>query len=159
MENEAPEITIRTIDPIEYEAAGELIKPSLGEYDAFDYDTDTADLNPDRMEDLYEEPKGRFWVAEVEGAIIGTLALRRMDDRCCQVRRLAVHPDYRRHDVAQRLLAALEEYATGAGYRRVIAEGTARQKPATVFLESSGFEEFKRSLRRKNIVITYEKSL
>ena len=159
MENEAPEIIIRPIEPIEYEAAGELITPSLGEYDAYDHDTDTSDLAPDRMEDLYEEPKGRFWVAEAEGSIVGTLALRRVDDRSCRLKRLAVHPDYRRYDVTRKLFDAFETYAREAGYRRMLAEATVRQKPATVFLETSGFEEFKRTLRNKNIVITLEKSL
>jgi len=156
---DAPDIEVRPIELDEYEQAAELIRAGLGEYDAFDFEEDTSDLQPERMEDLYEEPKGRFWVAEAEGSIVGTIALRRVDDRVCRLARLAVHPDYRRHDVAQRLLEAFEEYARDAGFRRVIAQATTRQKPATAFFTSSGFEEFKRSLRGKTVVIYYEKSL
>jgi N-acetylglutamate synthase-like GNAT family acetyltransferase len=161
MVEETPEveIEIRPIDPIEYETAAELVTAHLGEYDAYDFNTDTHDLVPDRMEDLYEEPKGQFWVAVTDDTIVGTIGLRRVDDRICQLVRLSVHPDYRRHDVVQHLLEAFEDYAREAGYRRVTAQTTARQKPAAVFLETSGYSEFKRSLRDKNVVITFEKTL
>jgi len=161
MANETPEveIEIRLIDPIEYETAVELIQSNLGEYDAFDFNTDTRDLVPDRMVDLYDEPKGQFWVALAEDAIVGTVGLRRVDDRACQLTRLCVHPDFRRHDVVQRLVEALEEHATEAGFRRITTQTTVRQNPASNFLKSVGYEEFKRTLRAKNVVITYEKSL
>jgi len=94
-----------------------------------------------------------------EDSIVGTVALRRVDDRACQLTRLSVHLDYRRHDITQQLETALEEYAREAGFRRITAQSTVRQKPLSVFLESVGFEEFKRTLRDKNVIITYEKAL
>lgn len=157
--DEAPEIEIRPIEPEEYETVAEMIKTTLGEYDAFDFDSDTNDLTPERMEDLYEEPKGQFWVAEADGTLVGTVGLRRVDDRACRLTRLWVHPDFRRHDVAQRLETTLEEYAREAGFRRLTARLTSRQDPAAVFLKSVGYEEFKRSLVEKTVVITFEKTL
>lgn len=156
---EAPTIEIHPIEPEETDAAVELVKSSLGEYDAYDYDTATNDLIPDRMDDLYEEPKGRFWVAKSGEQVVGTIALRRMDDRTCKLTRLAVHADFRRQDVVQRLEQAFEDYAREAGFRRAIGELVVRQKPGATFLESVGFQEFKRSLRQKVIIVSFEKSL
>lgn len=154
------QIEIHPIEPDEIDAAVELVKKTLGEYDAYDYDNgNLQDLDPSRMEDLYEEPKGRFWVAKAEDVVVGTIGLRRLDDRVCKLTRLSVHADYRRHDVVQQLTAALEEYARGAGYRRVICDLLTRQKPAAIFLESAGYQEFKRVLRAKLVVIAFEKAL
>lgn len=158
-EQEAVEFEIRPIEPEEYEDAARLIAADLGEFDAFDYQADTSDLDPKRMEDLYEEPKGRFWVALADSQIVGTIALRRLDDRLCKLTRMSVHGDYKRSVLPQKLLEALEEYAREAGYRRVVAEATTLQKPAASFLESAGFKEFKRSLRGKIVVVSFEKAL
>lgn len=157
--SETIQIEIHSVEPDETEAAAELVRKTLGEYDAYDFDQDVRDLSPDRMEDLYEEPKGRFWVAKTADMLVGTIALRRLDDRLCKMTRLSVHSDYRRQDVVQQLLATFEEFARQAGYRRVIAEMLTRQKPAAVFLESSGFQEFRRTLRQKLVVISFEKML
>jgi len=157
--DEQPEIEIRPIEPEEYETAAELIKGSLGEYDAFDFDPNTSDLAPERMEDLYEEPKGRLWVAEANDSLVGTIGLRRVDDRACKLTRLWVHPDYRRYDVAQQLETTLADYAREAGFRRLITQTTTRQEPAAAFLGSAGYAEFKRTLVEKTVVITFEKTL
>jgi N-acetylglutamate synthase-like GNAT family acetyltransferase len=152
-------IEIHPIEPDEIDAAVELIRPTLGDYDAYDFDSDTGDLTPAKMDDLYEEPKGRFWVAKSGDTLVGTVAMRRVDDRTARVTRLSVHADYRRHDVVQQLMPVVETYAREAGYRRLIAEATTRQKPAATFLESIGFQEYKRSLRQKIIIIAFEKSI
>ncbi|MBM3335494.1 GNAT family N-acetyltransferase [Candidatus Sumerlaeota bacterium] len=157
--SETPAIEIRPIEPDEWEAAVELVRKTLGEYDAYDFEANLSDLQPDRTEELYEEPKGRFWIAKTSDTIVGTAGLRREADRTCRLVRLSVHSDHRRSDVVQSLQAAFEEYAKQAGYRRVIAEATARQKPAANFLESAGFIEFKRTLRQKIVVVTFEKVL
>ena len=160
MTDSTVQIEVHPIEPDEVDAAGALVKSTLGEYDAYDYDNgNLQDLEPNRMEDLYEEPKGRFWVAKADGLVVGTVGLRRMDDRVCRMTRLSVHSDFRRHDVVQQLAAALEEYARGQGYRRVICELLTRQKPASVFLESVGFQEYKRTLRVKLVTISFERAL
>ena len=157
---ETVQIEIHTIEPDETDAAVELIKSTLGDYDAYDFDLgNLQDLDPNRMDDLYEEPKGRFWVAKVGEQVVGTIGMRRLDDRVCRMTRLSVHSDYRRHDVVQQLTATLEDYARGQGYRRMICELLTRQKPASVFLESVGFQEYKRVLRSKLVVIAFEKAL
>ena len=152
-------VEIHVVEPDEIDAAVELVKATLGEYDAYDHDSDTGDLTPAKMDDLYEEPKGRFWVAKSGDTLVGTVGMRRLDDRTARITRLSVHSDYRRQDVVQKLVPVLEEYAREAGYRRLIAETTMRQKPAATFLESVGFQEYKRSLRQKTIVVIFEKSI
>jgi N-acetylglutamate synthase-like GNAT family acetyltransferase len=157
--DEAPAIEVRPIEPEEYELAAELLKGNIGEYDSYDFDTDISDVAPERIDTLYDEPKGKFWIAAAEDSVVGTVALARRDDRLCQFKRLSVHPDYRRHDVPRQLILAAEEYARENGYRRAVVEITTRQKPAQVFFQSGGYQEVKRTLRGKMVVITYEKTL
>jgi GNAT superfamily N-acetyltransferase len=156
---ETTAIDIRLIEPEDYEAVADLARANLGEYDSYDYDEDFADLEPKRIPDVFGEPKGQFWVAIAEDAVVGTLGMQRVDDRVCRFRRLAVHSDFRRHDVLQQLLERAEQYARESGFRRALAETTARQKPSEVFWLTAGYEEYKRSLRGKNTVVYFEKNL
>ena len=157
--DETPQIEVRPIEPEDYDGAVGLIRANLGEYDAYDGDADTSDLEARRMDDLYDEPRGRFWVAVADGAVVGTIGLERKDERVCQFRRLSVHSDFRRHDVARQLALKAEEWAREAGFRRALVEITTKQKPAQVFLQTGGYQEFKRALRNKQVVIYYEKTL
>lgn len=152
------EIEIRTIEPEDREAIIELIKRDLGDYDALDHEENMNDLEPNRIGDLYRDPKGQFWVAVSEGAIVGTGAMKRVDDRICQMKRFSVNPDFRKHDVAQKILEIAEEHAIEAGFRRAVTETTVKQKPAQMFFVTAGYTEYKRSMRDKTVVIAFEKS-
>ena len=49
------------------------------------------------------------------------------------------HPDYRRRGLAWRVLAALEEAASAAGYRRLILETGPRQPEAAAMYARRGY--------------------
>ena len=57
----------------------------------------------------------------------------------CEVKRMWTHPDYRRQGLAERVLGALEDAATGAGYARLILETGPRQPEAAALYERRGY--------------------
>ena len=59
-------------------------------------------------------------VAEVGGEVIGCVSLVRYNDALCEVRSLAVRPDFRGQGIASRLVRAALGLAREQGYRRVL---------------------------------------
>lgn len=57
-------------------------------------------------------------------------AWKRVDREAAEIKRIYVRPEYRRRQVASRLILALEDNAAGAGYRKFILE-TARNTDAS----------------------------
>lgn len=53
----------------------------------------------------YARPLGRLWLALVDGAVAGCVALRPCDAGRCEMKRLYVRPKYRGHGIGEQLLA------------------------------------------------------
>ena len=60
-------------------------------------------------------------------------------DETCEVKRMWTHPAYRRRGLAWRILAALEEQAAEAGYRRLVLETGPLQPEAAALYERRGY--------------------
>ena len=69
---------------------------------------------------LYEDVQD-FWVAEIDGVVVGCGALHVLWADLGEVRTLAVHPDWRGQGVGADLLAALIEVARDLGLARLFA--------------------------------------
>ena len=68
----------------------------------------------------YVSPRGAwFWVAEADGRLVGTVAIRQQSDRplVCQLMRLNVHQMHRRRGIASALLDVALHEAKEFGYR------------------------------------------
>ena len=60
-------------------------------------------------------PDGVFLVARLDGRDVGCGAVRRLDDRTAEIKRMWVDPTARGAGIGRRVLAALEEAAAGLG--------------------------------------------
>jgi GNAT superfamily N-acetyltransferase len=60
-----------------------------------------------------------FLCAIAEGEIIGTGAIKRYDDRECEMVRMFVAPTYRGHGIARTISDRLISFARSAGYNRI----------------------------------------
>lgn len=81
------------------------------------------------------------WLAEVDGEIVGCVALRRMKEKpsCGEIKRLYVRPGHRGQGIADLLLDAVEKYAKDFGYRWLYLDTAADMKAAQRFYERKGF--------------------
>jgi GNAT superfamily N-acetyltransferase len=86
-------------------------------------------------------PVGRFLVAYVDGEPAGCGALKRLDERAAEIKRVYVAPAARGGGIARRLLVALEDAAKELGYVRVRLDTGARQPDAVALFRCSGYEE------------------
>ena len=67
---------------------------------------------------IYEDVQ-EFWVADLEGAVVGCGALHVLWEDLAEIRTIAVDPDRRGHKIGYRLVHALLDMARDLGVRRV----------------------------------------
>jgi putative acetyltransferase len=89
----------------------------------------------------YRAPAAGFWVAEDEGAIVGTVAIRAKvgDASTCELKRLYVRADCRGTGLGERLYQHAEAFARAAGYERIWLDSSRRFTKAHRLYVRSGF--------------------
>ncbi len=105
----------------------------------------TLDEQPDLfdVEGFYRKSgKGDFWVATVNGKVVGTIALRDIGNSQGALRKMFVHPDYRgsQHGVAHALLNRLLEESKRRGFREIFLGTTEKFRAAHRFYQKNGFD-------------------
>ena len=70
----------------------------------------------DNLPDRYKQPEGAIWLAGYDEQPAGCIALGRLSDSICEMKRLFIRPEYRRKGIGTALCAALMEEAKKAGY-------------------------------------------
>lgn len=89
----------------------------------------------------YEAPDGRLFVAEVDGHVVGCVALRRFDARRGELKRLYVRPAYRHHGIAQALTHHVISEAKKIGYEELVLDTLRSMTTAIRFYTAMGFHE------------------
>lgn len=67
----------------------------------------------------YEPPEGCVLLADVNGEARGCVGMRRYDNSICEMKRLYVRPSARGLGLGKRLVCALIEHASMAGYAEI----------------------------------------
>ena len=84
-------------------------------------------------------PGDVYLIAFSDGSPVGCGALRKLDDRTAEIRRMYVLRQARRTGIARGILVHLEEEASRLGYDALLLETGNRQHPAMSLYESYGF--------------------
>ena len=92
-------------------------------------------LDPDEVAD----GRGAFLIASRSGMPIACGAVRRIDERQAEIKRMYVNPTERGHGVGRVLLSALEVEARRLGLSRLVLETGARQPDAIALYERAWF--------------------
>ncbi|WP_395335952.1 GNAT family N-acetyltransferase [Novosphingobium sp. BL-8H] len=103
----------------------------------------TADDQPDlrAVPAFYQTGSGEFLIAEFDGRIVGTIAMKDIGRKMGALRKMFVTAEFRGREfgVAQALLARLLECSRAAGMREVYLGTTDRFLAAHRFYEKHGF--------------------
>jgi N-acetylglutamate synthase-like GNAT family acetyltransferase len=110
--------------------------------DEFGFDIGAED-QPDLLDvaNFYQKGAGNFWVALLDGEVVGTIALRDIGNNQGALRKMFVKATHRgkEHGVATRLLERLVLSATGAQVRDLYLGTTEKFVAAHRFYEKNGF--------------------
>ena len=94
-------------------------------FDAAEFEREFAGLPG-----AYAPPPGRLLLAVIGGVAVGCVALRRIDDRSCEMKRMFVSPAGRRRGVGRALGAELIREARAESYARMYLDTSIRQAEA-----------------------------
>jgi putative acetyltransferase len=85
----------------------------------------------------YAPPRGRLLIAESAGCV----ALRRIDDEICEMKRLYVRPEHRGSGLGKRLVLSIISEARAIGYRRMRLDTMPKMDRAQGLYAALGFQE------------------
>lgn len=105
----------------------------------------TLALQPDLNEipEFYQTNSGNFWIAKINGKIIGTISLLDIGARQCALRKMFVDKNYRGKGfgVGQTLLNTLIDWAGHKGFEEIFLGTTEKFIAAQRFYEKNGFKQ------------------
>lgn len=132
-------VLVRPFEPRDAAGVVDLILPI--QRDEFGFDV-TLDDQPDLKDvpGFYGSGGGGFWVAEADGRVVGSIALKDIGNGQGALRKMFVAASHRgAGGVAGRLLDALFAHAVAHGIRAVFLGTTERFLAAHRFYEKHGF--------------------
>lgn len=100
------------------------------------YDAEVANLRQ-----KYGPPEGRLYIARVDGKAAGCVALRKLDDQRCEMKRLYVRPPFRGKRVGAALTERLVADAREIGYRHMLLDTLPFLTTAIAMYKRMGFYE------------------
>lgn len=89
----------------------------------------------------YGEPEGRLYLAYVEDKAAGCIALRKLDERRCEMKRLYVRPQFRNHKLGEQLVDKVIGEAKKIGYRHMLLDTIPFLHSAIHLYRKHGFYE------------------
>ena len=87
----------------------------------------------------YAPPDGRLLLAECDGQPVACVAMRKIADGICEMKRLYVRPSFQRRGIGRALTVAVIDEARRAGHRAMKLDTLASMRPAVTLYESLGF--------------------
>lgn len=147
-------IEIRRIEPDEvtaakrviYRVAHEVFEDPLPLEESIMYHESRGELRDmDNIQQNYLDNGGIFLVIEDENQIIGTGAIRQLEDKVCELKRLWLLTEYHGQGLGYRMLRELLSIAREMGYKKIRLEtAPVHQKRALELYKGVGFYEIPR---------------
>jgi GNAT superfamily N-acetyltransferase len=89
----------------------------------------------------YAAPHGTLLLCQIGGSPAGCVAVRRFRDEICEMKRLYVRPAYRGHGCGPFLAGQAIEWASRAGYRRMVLDTLPSMAAAQQLYARLGFHD------------------
>ena len=142
---------IRDAEPRDYPAVAELMRAFIRwhyERHASDralidsyFDDAAYEAELRGLPGYYAPPAGALLVAEIDRKIVGCVALKRLDDERCEMKRLFVDPAAHGSGAGQALARAIIERGKSLGYAKMMLDTGPKQVEAQTLYRKLGFRD------------------
>ena len=92
----------------------------------------------------YGLPDGRMYLVYCDGTLAGSIAMRKLSDENCELKRLYIKPEFRRQGIARELLRRLISDAKQIGYQYMLLDTLPFLQTAIGMYKRMGFYEIDR---------------
>lgn len=93
----------------------------------------------EHLQEKYGAPEGAIYILTADGADIGCIALRKIDDVVCEVKRVFLQIDYRGRGLGKLMMERVIEDARCAGYREMVLDTLPIMTEACGLYDRMGF--------------------
>ncbi|HEU5164132.1 MAG TPA: GNAT family N-acetyltransferase [Chitinophagaceae bacterium] len=114
-------------------------KELINEY----FDSRTFEKELASLPGKYAMPKGRLLLAFYNNQPAGCVALRQLDDRSCEMKRMFVYSEFHGKGIGRALATAIIAEAKKIGYTNMKLDTSIRQVEAQKLYQSFGFKNIK----------------
>lgn len=143
-------LTIVPIQPHQIEAAKSIIaavaqrifEPDLSPQEFLRVLIEEHELDDvDQVSKVYAEDGGLFLVVLDDGKVIGTGAIRKLENNLAELKRLWLLEPYHGRGIGYRVVSQLFDFARQHGYQRLVLQTSLQQQRAIAFYRRLGFVE------------------
>ncbi len=99
------------------------------------------DHETENLEEKYGLPYGRLYLAHSNGNIAGCIALRKLDNENCELKRLYVKPEFRGNNIGSLLVKHIINEAKEIGYKHILLDTLPFLETAINMYKRYGFYE------------------
>lgn len=89
----------------------------------------------------YAPPEGALLIAREDQSIAGCVALRKLEDKVCEMKRLFVRPEFKGRGIGRALAEQIIREGARRGYQTMRLDTLARLKEAMCLYQSLGFKQ------------------
>ena len=141
MDKEYQSYKVRDWQPLDREAAANVIKTVLEEY-GLPWQPELADRDVIEVEQAYLKVGGEFWVVEQNGTIVGTAAYQPIarGQNAVEIRKMYLLPEVRGIGLGRYLLLELENAIAIKDYQEIWIETASSLKEAVKLYERNGYK-------------------
>jgi len=113
--------------------------------DSLDFDLEFQGFSEElaTLPGKYAIPEGCILLAEDSGQFVGCVALRPLEDKICEMKRLFVRSDYRGRGIGRMLACSVIDKAREIGYEKMRLDTVATMKEARTLYYSLEFRNIK----------------
>lgn len=129
---------IRSYLPSDHAKVCHLIETVLAEF-GFPLSMGGLERDLHELGARYGQGGAGFFVADSDGEVVGTVAIRAKEADTCELKRLYVRTDFRGSGLGQALYEHAESFARAAGYARIWLDSSRRFGKAHRLYERNGF--------------------
>ena len=104
-------------------------------------DIQNYDDEIEHLEHKYGLPEGRLYLLRRDGRSAGCIALRKLDDERCEMKRLYVRPEYRGEKLGEMLVRKIIDDARAIGYKHMMLDTLPFLQSAISVYKKLGFYE------------------